>query len=95
MRCGIILKKRRKIWVWFAVSRATRRVLALEVGSRGKKTLRRLLAKLNRFNVKQFCTDHWKIYRVLIDKDKLVQSKRYTTVVESINCNVRQLLGKV
>jgi insertion element IS1 protein InsB len=93
-KCGITPKKRRKIWVWFAVARVIRKVIAFEVGSRGKKTLKRLLAKLSVFNIRLFCTDRWKIYRALIPADRLIQSKRETCLVESLNCNVRHYLAR-
>jgi len=60
----------------------------------GKKMLKRLLRKLSIFRIKKFCTYHWKIYRCLISKDKLTQSKKQTTIVESINCNVRNYLAR-
>ena len=87
-------KKQRKIWVWLADVRSTRKVIAYEVGSRGKKTLKLLLAKLSRFNIKHYCTDHWKIYKALLPADKLKQSKSGTYTVESINCNVRHYLAR-
>ncbi len=43
-------KKRRKLWIWTAINRGTRKLITFESGSRGKKTLKRLLTKLARFN---------------------------------------------
>lgn len=87
-------KKRRKIWIWFAIARATRRVIAFEIGSRGKKTLKRLLVKLSIYKIRLFCTDHWKIYRALIPAEKLLQSQKETCIVESLNCNVSHYLAR-
>ncbi|NET71363.1 MAG: IS1 family transposase, partial [Sphaerospermopsis sp. SIO1G2] len=39
-------KKRQKLWVWIAVSRLTRRILAIETGSRGQKPLRKLWSRI-------------------------------------------------
>ncbi|WP_106874660.1 IS1 family transposase [Candidatus Phycorickettsia trachydisci] len=66
MRCRIIPKKQRKIWIWFAFYRATKKFLVIQAGSHGKKALRSLLSKLDRYKIRVFCTDHWKIYRSLI-----------------------------
>ena len=37
-----VQKKQKKLWIWLAYSRARKRVIACEVGSRGVKTLRKL-----------------------------------------------------
>lgn len=76
------LKKRRKIWIWFAIARAPRRVIAFEIGRRGKKTLKCFLVKLSIYKIKLFCTDHYKIYRALMPVEKLLQSKKETCIVE-------------
>ena len=38
-------KKRRKLWVWVAVSRLTRRIFAIETGSRSAKTQKAAMGK--------------------------------------------------
>jgi hypothetical protein len=47
-------------WIWIAVSRLTRRILAIEVGARGKKTLKRLWARLSHLKPFAVATDKWK-----------------------------------
>lgn len=88
MKCSTTPKKRRKICIWLAIACTTRRVLALEIGSRENK---RLLAKLSIYKTRLFCTDHWKIYRALIPAEQLLQSKKETCKVE-LNCNVKHYL---
>ena len=87
-------KKQCKIWLMLAVDRKRRRVIAYEVGSRSKATIRKMLAKLSAYRIKKICTDKWKIYRALIPQDQLVQSKKETYTIESINCNVRHYLSR-
>lgn len=41
-------RKRHKVWLWLAVERASRRIVAWVLGSRGTATLRRLWAALPR-----------------------------------------------
>ena len=94
MSYGTTLKKQRKVWIWTAIDRRTRKLIAFESGSRGKKTLKRLLVKLSKFNIKKFCTDYWKVYKSLIPNEKLIQSKKETYTVESINCNIRHYLAR-
>ena len=94
MRCGITLVKKQKIWIWIALDRDTREILGWEVGSRGGKSLKKLLGKISHITCDYYATDHWKVYRKLIPEEKLVQSKSETTNIESENCRVRHYLAR-
>ena len=87
-------KKKRKIWLWIAIDRDTREVLAWEVGSRGAKSLKRLLRKLSHVSCNYYATDKWKIYKKLLPKEKHLASKKETQAIESVNATVRHYLAR-
>ena len=87
-------KKQHKLWIWIAVSRKTRRILAIEIGSRGRKTLRKLWARIRHLKPFAVATDKWKIYRSIIPANLLVQTKKLTQTVESVNGQVRNYLAR-
>ena len=92
MKCGTISRKKQKIWIWIAVDRATGEVLAWEAGSRGSKSLKRLLAKISHVTCDYYATDHWKVYKKFIPENKLLQSKAETQRIESTNNRIRLYL---
>lgn len=94
MRCDITPKKERKLWIWITVSRLTRRILAIEVGSRGRKTLKRLWARLTHLHPLAVATDGWKVYCNIISAGLLIQPKALTTTIESVNSQVRDYFAK-
>ena len=88
------LKKQRKLWIWIAVSRLTRRILAIEVGSRGQKPLKKLWGRIS--HLRPFCvaTDESKVYRKVIPPVLLVQTNKLTSTVESVNGQIRNYLAR-
>ena len=87
-------KKKQKLWIWIALDRETKEVLAWQTGSRGKKTLKKLLVQISHISCDYYATDKWKVYRELIPKNKLIQSKAETHIIESQNCRVRHYLAR-
>lgn len=57
-------RKKRKVWLWLAVERHTRRIVAWVLGSRGAATLRRLWAALPKHyrTGTWYFTDEWEAY---------------------------------
>ena len=94
-KCGITPKKTAKLWVLFAVHRASRRIVAFEIGSRGAKALKRLLAKLSLYNVRLFTADEWSVYRKLIPANRLIQSKKGTYTVNKHEHENTSSSGKI
>jgi len=86
-------KKKRQVWVWLAVDRASGCILGWQLGSRGQKTLKRLLAQLACFRIGSLATDSWKAYR-LIDPKRRIQSKRETYTVEGVNSRFRHFFAR-
>ncbi|RSK23801.1 IS1 family transposase [Hymenobacter metallilatus] len=88
-------RKRRKKWLWLAVERHTRRIVAWVLGSRGRATARRLWRALPvpyRTGT-WYHTDEWEAYRGV----RPVRAHRahpkgsgQTSIVEAINCSLRQ-----
>ena len=89
-------RKRRKVWLWLAVERASRRIVAWVLGNRGTATCRRLWAALPA-RYRRHCwyhTDEWPAYVAVLPphahrRDEAGQ----TNVVEALNCSLRQRCG--
>jgi IS1 family transposase len=64
------------------------------VGSRGRKTLKRLWARLAHLRPFLVATDEWKAYRCVIPAHLLVQTKALTSTIESVNAQVRDYLAR-
>ena len=86
-------KKKRKIWRWLAVDRTSGRILAWQLGSRGKKTLKRLLAQRARWRIERFATDSWKAYRIIAPQRR-IESKQETYTVEGVNSRFRHFFAR-
>jgi insertion element IS1 protein InsB len=87
-------KKQRKLWIWLAYSRAQKRIIACEVGSRSAKTLKRLWARIQQRKPFAVCADEWKAYRQIIPANLLIQSKKYTHNIEAQNSSLRDFIKR-
>jgi insertion element IS1 protein InsB len=67
--CGFCGNKKNKQWVWAALSRKTRQVVAYVIGDRSEKTFLRLLRKipLEYLRLKSY-SDYWQSYNILKSK---------------------------
>ena len=97
-------KKRQPRWVWIAMERSTRRVLAWRrgvpsrwvVGDRSEETAFKLWNRLPLSPAQRlqgtFCTDPWPAYN-----EPLLGVKRLTRTnhVERLNCTLRQRMGRL
>ena len=91
-------RKKRKVWLWLAVERASRRIVAWVLGCRGAATARRLWAALpSRYQRHcRYFTDLWEAYRGVLPGQGHRPSPKgsgQTNIVESINCSLRQRCG--
>lgn len=75
-------KRSQKLWIWKAYERDTARLIDWECGARDQATLDRLLARLERWGVRLFCTDDYGPYeaalpagRHSIGKDQMQRSE--------------------
>ena len=70
------------------------RVVALTIGSRGRKSLKKLMRRITCYDIKYCATDEWKVYRAAIQKSSHLVGTRYTTHAESISANVWHYLAR-
>ena len=90
--------KKRKVWLWLAVERASRRIVAWVLGCRGAATARRLWQALPK-RYRRHCryhTDPWEAYAKVLPKKAHRPSAKgsgQTSIVEAINCSLRQRCG--
>ena len=91
-------RKKRKVWLWLVVERASRRIVAWTLGSRGEAPLRRLWAALPR-RYRRHCwyfTDQWKAHAAVLPRWQhrpCPKGEGQTSIVEAINCSLRHRCG--
>jgi len=88
-------RKKRKVWLWLAVERHTRRIVAWVLGTRGTATARRLWQQLPSTYRRGTCyfTDEWEAYRSVLPRTAHRPSAKgsgQTSIVEAVNCSLRQ-----
>ena len=95
---SFVFKKVNKVWVWIALCRKTRQVVARAVGDRSEKTCRELWNNIPDEYRKGHCfADFWKVYQLVIPEDQLTQVGKETgetAHVERWNCTLRQRLSR-
>ena len=68
--CGFCQNKKNKPWIWAAISRNTRQIVAYVIGDRSELTFKRLLRKIPIEYLKcQSYSDYWKSYGILKAKE--------------------------
>ena len=93
-----VRRRKRKVWLWLAVERTSRRIVSWVLGCRGAATARRLWANLPaRFqrNTTYF-TDAWEAYAKVLPAGAHRPSAKgsgQTSIVEALNCSLRQRCG--
>lgn len=93
-----VLKKDCKRWVWIALCRNTRQVVAFVIGDRSAVTCRKLWRQI-RASYRQACcyTDFWEAYQQVIPEDQHTacgKDSGLTAHVERWNNTLRQRLGR-
>jgi insertion element IS1 protein InsB len=95
---SFVLKKTRKRWVWLALCRATRQVVAYAIGNRGEATCRRLWERIPQAYRGGCCySDFWEAYRDVIPSEQHMavgKDSGETAHVERWNNTLRQRLGR-
>ena len=72
---SFVFKKARKRWIWIALCRQTRQVVAFVIGDRSEKTCRRLWKAIpEKFRQAHCYTDLWKAY------SKVLPAAQHTAV---------------
>src|SRR5689334_24221149 len=95
---SFVLRKSNKMWIWIALCRQTRQVIARAIGDRSEKTCRELWNNIPDEYRKGHCfSDFWQAYQLVIPKDQLTQVGKETgetSHVERWNCTLRQRLAR-
>ncbi len=91
-------RKKRKVWLWLAVERASRRIVAWVLGQRDGATARRLWQALPR-RYHRHCwsfTDRWESYVGALPRwqhRRCPKGSGGTSIVEAVTCSLRQRCG--
>jgi len=95
---SFVLKKVNKIWIWIALCRKTRQVVARAIGDRSEKTCLELWNNVpDEYRQGRCFSDFWQAYRLVVPEDQLIQVGKETgeTVhIERWNCTLRQRLAR-
>ena len=95
---SFVLKKVNKRWIWIALCRQTRQVVAFAIGDRSEATCKQLWAKIPAgFRVGHCFTDFWKAYQLVIPPTHhtaVGKESGETAHVERWNNTLRQRLAR-
>ena len=95
---SFVLRKSNKAWVWLALCRRTRQVVAVAVGDRSEKTCRQLWERIPaQYRKKQAYTDFWEAYYGVVPERQHRpggKEEGQTNHVERFNNTLRQRLGR-
>jgi insertion element IS1 protein InsB len=90
--------KGNKVWIWIALCRKTRQIVARAVGDRSENTCRILWKSIPASYRGGHCyTDFWAAYQAVIPQEQLSQVGKETgetAHVERWNCTLRQRIGR-
>jgi len=81
--------KSHKVWIWKAYNRETGKLIDWECGRRDAETFGRLLARLQRWKIRLYCTDAFVVYQQKLALGTHYQGKDQTVAVERTNAQQR------
>jgi IS1 family transposase len=95
---SFVLRRVNKRWVWIALCRATRQVVAYVIGDRSEQTCRKLWEAVPKAYQAGHCyTDFWEAYNKVIPDEQHTacgKDSGQTAHVERWNNTLRQRLGR-
>jgi len=95
---SFVLKKAHDLWIWIALCRKTRQVVAYAIGDRSKRTCLRLWEAIPAIYRQGSCfTDFWATYAAVIPKEQhfaVGKETGETAHVERWNNTLRQRLAR-
>jgi IS1 family transposase len=95
---SFVLKKKNKAWIWIALCRKTRQVVAYAIGDRSEKTCNRLWEAIPQtYRVGHCYTDFWSAYQAVIPEEQhsaVGKETGETAHIERWNTTLRQRLGR-
>ena len=99
--CSFVIKKRNKRWVWIALCRRTRQIVAYFIGDRSEKSCWQLFRRIpNLSKDYKKCrtySDFWQAYRKVFPTDRhksVGKASGKTAHVERWNLTLRQRVGR-
>lgn len=95
---SFVLKRARKRWVWIALCRATRQVVAYFIGDRSRESCRKLWGRIPAaYRMGRCFTDLWEAYSLVIPAEQHTAAGKesgFTSRVERWNNTLRQRLAR-
>jgi insertion element IS1 protein InsB len=95
---SFVLKRANKRWVWIALARATRQVVAYVIGDRSRATCQKLWEQIPASYRRAHCySDLWEAYQLVIPAEQhtaVGKETGLTAHVERWNNTLRQRLGR-
>ena len=95
---SFVLKKARKRWIWIALCRKTRQVVAYFIGDRSQSSCQKLWERIPEAYRQAYCySDFWEAYSLVIPSAQHVAAGKETGLtahVERWNNTLRQRLGR-
>jgi insertion element IS1 protein InsB len=95
---SFVLAKLFQAWIWIALCRKTRQVIAYAIGDRSEITCRKLWESIPEDYQKGYCyTDFWKAYQAVIPEEQhsaVGKETGETAHIERWNNTLRQRLGR-
>lgn len=88
-------RKKRAIWLWWAVDRSAKRVLGWVLGDRDTPAARALGAQIPRGDSITYATDEYPCYNAIFNKDQHLKGKAHTYTIESMNNRLRCYLARL
>lgn len=95
---SFVFKRKNKRWVWLAMCRRTRQIVAYAIGCRGENTCRTLWERIPSAYRGAHCfSDLWDAYALVFPKEQLIQSPQRgaTNHIERFNATLRQRCGRL
>ena len=95
---SFVLKKTNQAWIWIALCRKTRQVVAYAVGDRSEKTCRRLWEAIpSAYRASHCFTDFWVAYQAVLPEEQhsaVGKETGETAHIERWNTTLRQRLAR-
>jgi IS1 family transposase len=95
---SFVYKKKHKRWVWLALCKATRQIVACVVGGRSEATCKRLWNNIPENYKQAVCySDFWSAYQAVIPDEQhqaVTKQSGLTNHIERFNNTIRQRLAR-
>lgn len=95
---SFVFKKKHKRWIWLALCKETRQVVACVIGGRDEATCQQLWNNIPNNYRQGICyTDFWKAYKKVLPDDRhqaVPKQSGLTNHIERFNNTIRQRLAR-